>query len=114
MMAIGLETDMSKRTSAISVLDRLADRIAGDGGPSARDESTETDGGQVVSRGGVPRSVTDRYDPDLATLEQVYDGPDQLAVGLLGQVVHDADAGPLGAPDPLGRLVHDRSCGGGD
>ncbi|PSP65216.1 histidine kinase [Halobacteriales archaeon QH_8_67_27] len=81
MMAIGLETGMSKRTSAISVLGRLADRIAGDGGPSARDESTETDGGQVVSRGGVPRSVTDRYDPDLATLEQVYDGPDQLAVG---------------------------------
>ncbi|PSQ23211.1 histidine kinase [Halobacteriales archaeon QS_9_67_15] len=81
MMAIGLETGMSKRTSAISVLDRLADRIAGDGGPSARDESTETDGGQVVPRGGVPRSVTDRYDPDLATLEQVYDGPDQLAVG---------------------------------
>jgi len=71
---------MSKRPSATSVLDRLVARISGDDS-SDGDESTETDGGQVVSRGGVSPSVRDRYDPDLATLEQIYDSQDQSAVG---------------------------------
>jgi len=108
MYRIDLGTGMSNRTVAASVLERLTGRVsAGGDGSSNGGGPTKSDGGAVMANAEVPSSLTDRYDPDLAALETIYDDPTHVEVG--SQHVVD----PFGlAPDEVSGLASEYSAAG--
>ena len=99
---------MSERTGAESILERLIARLLeSDDGSSSGGGAAEPDGGTVLANTSVPSSLTSRYDPDLAELEEIYAEPAQGDVG--DQHVVD----PFGlAPGELSGLVSEYSAAG--